>query len=413
MILAGAGIIDGTGRPPARGTVRIEGGRIISVASDRGAGPGTLDLSGYTLLPGLIDAHSHLGVVDLSDRGGATSSIAVLAARIFENCSLSIDAGFTTCRDAGGIDGGVVRAIGQGLVRGPRILPSGALLCQTAGHGDLDPPFLHHRTPGVPGLVQLAQICDGPEEVRRAARENFRRGATQIKVCVSGGVVTSSDAENVHHPQFSVDELRAAVEEAEARDTYVLAHAHSVRGIRNGLAAGVRSFEHATYLDDDTAALIAAAGGYVVPTLTVAHLMADDWRAWGVPESAVERIRGFEEAMGQALRRAVAAGAKVGSGSDLLGRRQNRRGLELTLRSRLVGPLEAIRQATSANAELLRREHELGVIAPGMLADLVAVEGDPLEEPEIFDDPDRVALVITGGHIAKDLTGRRQLVPTG
>ncbi|HVE93198.1 MAG TPA: amidohydrolase family protein [Actinomycetota bacterium] len=399
MLLRGMRLADGTGRDPvADATVEIEGGRIVRVGGPSVSG-GEVDCTGLTLVPGLIDAHSHLGLVDLA--GQEAMPAAVVAAKIFRVCGLALDAGFTTVRDAGGVDGGLAHATESGLVRGPRIFPSGPVLCQSGGHGDLRPPFgHHHHVPGIPGLAQMSQVVDGPDEVRWAAREAFRRGATQIKVCVSGGVVSLSD--DLEDTQLSVDELRAAVEEAEARQTYVMAHAHNVRGIRNGLAAGVRSFEHATFLDEPTATQVAAAGAWVVPTLAVTHLLADEWEQWGLPPEAAERVAGIEEAMSHAVKLAADAGVKIGSGSDLLGPEQNRRGLELLLKSRILDPMRALVSATSVNAEIIGMTDELGTVTEGKRADLVAFDGDPLSDPELFDDPSRVVLVIQGGRIVKD-----------
>ena len=403
VTLCGGRVIDGTGSDAQIADVVIAGETIASVGE--GARGLRIDVGGLTLVPGLIDAHSHLGYVDIADHDGERNAIAVTAARIFQNCWHALDAGFTTCRDAGGVDGGLAGAIERGLIEGPRLFPSGPLLCQTAGHGDLDPPFAHRHGGGLPGLVHVSQVCDGPDQVRRAAREAFRHGATQIKVCVSGGVVSSNPHERLGHAQFTVDELRAAVEEAAARDTYVMAHAHSLRGIRNGLAAGVRSFEHATFLDEDTANALAERGAVVVPTLAVAQLMATRLRDWGVPESAVERIAGIEQAMGRAVQLALAAGVVVGSGSDLLGPRQDRRGLELLLKAKLIGPLAAIVSATQSNARILQVQDRLGTLAADKLADVVGYDGDPLEEPELFDDPARTVLVIKGGRVVKDSRG--------
>jgi imidazolonepropionase-like amidohydrolase len=353
-----------------------------------------------TLLPGLIDAHSHFGIVEFGGYGN--TPVAVLAAQIFRNCELALDAGFTTVRDTGGIDGGVRQAIDRGLVRGPRIYPSGPLLVQTGGHGDFRPPFLDHHLSGttVPGLVQVSMVCDGPEEVRQAVRSVFRRGATQIKVVVSGGVVSVTD--RLEDTQFTVAELRAAVDEAAARETYVTAHAHNVRSIRNGLAAGVECFEHGTFLDEETAVAMVAAGAFLVPTLAVAHLFAQEWQRWGVPESTLPRMTAAVQAMDESLRVAHRAGVTIGSGSDLIGPDQNRRGLELPLKARCIGAMEAIVSATATNARIIRADADLGTIAPGKLADLIAVDGDPLAEPELFDDPSRVVVVVKDGVVAKD-----------
>jgi imidazolonepropionase-like amidohydrolase len=400
LVLRGAVVIDGTGADPRRAHVRIAGGHIESVGGDLGPGGEPVDLDGLHLLPGLIDAHSHFGIVEITP---AHTPPAVLAARIFRNCQLALDAGFTTVRDTGGIDGGVATAVETGLIAGPRILPSGPLICQTGGHGDDRNPFAvhpHHHIPGIPGLTQVSYPCDGPHQVRVAARSVLRRGATQVKVCVSGGVVSFTD--RIEDAQFSVEELVAAVQEAEARDTYVTAHAHNVRGIRNGLAAGVACFEHGTYLDEETAAAMATAGAHLVPTFAVTRILSEQADSWGIPPDVASRIDGMYDAMSRALKIARDAGVVIGSGSDILGPEQNRRGLELVIRSQLGDPMEAIVSATSTNAKILRRDHQLGTAEAGKLADLIAVDFDPLAEPEGFDDPDRVRFVVKGGTIVKD-----------
>ena len=398
-ILRGASLIDGTGAGPRPADVTIRGDRIEAVSSRPGADRDPIDLDGLTLLPGLIDAHSHFGLVEMIP---AHTAPAVMAARIFRNCELALAAGFTTVRDTGGIDGGVATAVEMGLVPGPRILPSGPLICQTGGHGDERNPFgLHsHDHPGVPGLVQVSLPCDGPDEVRLAARTVLRRGASQVKVCVSGGVVSLTD--RIEDAQFSVEELMAAVQEADARDTYVTAHAHNVRGIRNGLDAGVSCFEHGTFLDEETAAAMAAAGAYLVPTFAVTRIFAENADAWGIPPDVVPRMAGIEEAMTRALKIARDAGLVIGSGSDILGPEQNRRGLELVIRSQLGDPMEAIVSATAVNARILRLDRDLGTVEPGKQADLVAVDFDPLRQPEGFDQPDRIRIVIKGGTLVKD-----------
>jgi len=400
LVVRGGTIIDGTGADPFDGDVVVNANLITSVG--RGAAPGSedtvLDADGLTVLPGLIDAHSHFGLVGFH---GDPPPLAVTAARIFRNCELAIDGGFTTVRDCGGVDGGLVRAIELGVIEGPRLFPSGPILCQTGGHGDFTPPFSpHSHVESAPGLVQPAMVCDGPEQVRVAARTAFRRGATQIKVCVSGGVVSLTD--RLEDTQFTVEELKAAVEEADARETYVTAHAHNVRGIRNGLEAGVRCFEHGTFLDAETATAIAEAGARLVPTLAVARLMSEEWEAWGLPSDVASRIEGIEEAMSGAVKLAYDAGVVMGSGSDLIGPEQRRRGLELTLKARIIGAMEAIVSATHTNARIMGAEDRLGSLEPGKLGDLIALRGDPLADPELFDDPDAVVLVVKDGNVLRD-----------
>lgn len=399
--LAGARLIDGTGADPRNAVVEIDAGRITSISDDRaGAAKSerSLDLSGLTLLPGLIDAHAHQGIVEVHDAD--RTPLAVIAARVVGNLARTIDAGFTTTREMGGLDGGFAQAVASGLVPGPRLMPSGPLLCATAGHGDLSPAFLSHPTHShdrVPGLVQNGHPVDGPDAMRRAARVAFRHGATQLKLCISGGVVSHTD--RMEDVQFSVDEMRAAVEEARDRHTYVAAHAHNVAAIRRGLEAGVHSFEHCTFLDEDTAALMAEAGAVMVPTLTIARLWMQD--ASAVPVDSRPRVAMLEDGMSNAVRLAKEFGITMGSGSDLIGPEQTGRGMEIGLKADLIGAMEAIVSATATNARILRRD-DLGSVEVGKSADLIAVDGDPLADPWLLADPDRVVLVIQGGRIVKD-----------
>jgi imidazolonepropionase-like amidohydrolase len=400
LVLEGGTLIDGSGRDPLAGTrVVVEGERIASVGGQRPRGAEPLEATGLTVLPGLIDLHTHMGILSVAQPEAIPPAVA--AAQLFRNAELCLLSGHTTAREVAGADGGLRQTIDAGLIPGPRLFPSGPALCQSGGHGDLGPAFLpHHHDPGVPGLAQTSIVCDGPDGVRLAARTAFRRGATQLKVIISGGVVSLTD--RIEDSQFTVQELRAAVAEAKARDTYVTGHAHNVAAIRNGLAAGLECFEHGTFLDEATAAQMAAAGAALVPTLTTIRLLATQWRAWGVPEAVLPRVAGAEAAMREAVKIAYAAGVTVGSGTDILGPEQNRRGLEVALKAEIVGPMEAIVSATATSARILRRDHELGTVQAGKLADLIAVAGDPLADPAIFDDPDRVVLVLQGGKVVKD-----------
>ncbi|MGZ6536676.1 MAG: amidohydrolase family protein [Actinomycetota bacterium] len=400
LSMHGARMIDGTGADPIEDPViTIDGERISSIGKGARADE-TLDLEGLTLLPGLIDAHTHFGLVDMSD-GGQSEAPAVIAAKIFRVVERALDQGFTTCRDAGGIDGGVARAVEEGLIRGPRILPCGPMHRQTGGHGELRAPFDHRPALAIPGLVRPSRTVDGPDEMRQAVREAFRFGATQIKVCVSGGVVSMTDS--IWDAQLTVHELRAAVEEAEARGTYVMAHAHNVRGIRNGLEAGVHCFEHASFLDEETAELIAEAGAVIVPTFVVLQVMIDRWREWGVPEHSLSRARLVFEGMQKAVRIAADAGITIGSGSDLLGTEQTERGREIALKAEILGAMGAIVSATKNNAQILGISEDVGTLTEGMRADIIAVDGDPLEEPDLFEDESRIRVVVKNGRMVKDI----------
>lgn len=405
LALVGAPLIDGTGSDPVNATIVVEGERIVAV----GAGVSVpdaaeqLDLTGLWLLPGLIDLHSHIGLVEVEPSG--RMSAALWAARIFQNAELTLASGHTTTREVSGVDGGVVQAVNAGLVNGPRIFPSGPLLCQSGGHGDLGSPWemtcgAHGRSDQFIGLGSISVVVDGPDEVRRAVRQAFHRGATQIKMCITGGVVSLAD--KLSDTQFSVPEMRAAVEEAKARGTYVTAHTHNNTAIMMGLEAGIECFEHCTHLDAATARAMADAGAAMVPTLSVVHVMATRAEAWGVPPEAIPRLGQCEENMAASILLAREHGVLIGSGTDLLGPNQRDKGLELALRAEVEDPMTAITAATRDSATVMRQLHEFGTVETGKLADIIAVDFDPLADPKFFADPDRVRVVMKGGGMCKD-----------
>src|SRR5215469_4238722 len=268
IIFANCAVLDGTHTECREDHhVLVEGDRIREV-SDRpldSAGAEIIDLRGRTLMPGLIDAHVHVVAVDpvlarLSEQ--PPSLVTLQAARVLEGM---LQRGFTTIRDAGGADAGFAEAVEEGLVRGPRVFPSGRALSQTGGHGDLRP-----RTRSVVTCAcceegaGIARIADGLAECRRAARDELRKGATQIKIMASGGVASPYDP--VWNLQYSEEEVRALVEEARAWRTYVMAHAYSAEAIRRSIDFGVRSIEHGNLIDFTTAEHVAGAEGFVVPT---------------------------------------------------------------------------------------------------------------------------------------------------
>jgi imidazolonepropionase-like amidohydrolase len=405
LVLRGATLLDGTGRDPIpRATVLVEDGRITRVDGDVPRGAQVLELDGLTLHPGLIDAHVHLGAsTDLERTVAWQVSVAEIAAAIFRNCAQTLEAGFTTVRDTGGTDGGLVRVMEKGLMPGPRIVCCGPLLCQTGGHGQIGAewePSCRWHEHQIPGLYSLSLLSDGPDEVRRNAREAFRRGGSFLKMCVTGGVVSRHAA--LTDTQFTVEEIRAAVIEAEARSTYVTVHAHNNRGIRNAVEAGARCVEHGTSLDEATARMMRDQGVSLVPTLAVTVQIERDVAEIGLPPVIAERVRGTREAMSEAVRIARAEGLRVGSGSDLIGPNQRDRGLELVLRSDILSPMEALVSATRTNAEILGLADRLGTVETGMLADLCAIEGNPLDKPELWNDRDRVRLVVKEGRVVKD-----------
>lgn len=405
LALRGAPLIDGTGRDPFDATILVDGDRIRMVIESDPSKPvdtEVLDVSGLTLLPGLIDAHSHLGIVSAGHM--ADLPLALIAGHLFGNAERCLLSGHTTAREVAGADGGLKTAIELGVVRGPRLFPSGPLISQTGGHGDHWFSFLdHHHQPyfGNAGLTEAFNVVDGPDEMRRAVRRAFKHGATQIKLCVSGGVVSLTDS--LSDTQFTVDEMRVAVEEAKARGTYVTAHALNTQGIRNGLEAGLECFEHGMDLDEQTVEQLAASGAALVPTLTVLELLFEKYEDWSVPEAVLPKARVLVDKAKASLRLAFDGGVTVGSGSDELGPDQNRRGLEIALKAEVIGPMEAIVSATKTNARILRVEDDLGTVEEGKFADIIAINGDPLAEPRLFDDPEAVKLVIKGGQVVKDI----------
>lgn len=399
--VVGATVVDGSGRDPADVTVAVEDGRI----AQPGASGERLEADGLTMTPGLIDAHAHLGLSSpIEPQFSFRLSAAEIAADIFATAGAALDAGFTTVRDTGGIDGGVVTAIAKGKVRGPRVLSCGPVQCQTGGHGyygaEWEPTELwssHH----IPGLYALSMQSGNANELRGNVREAFRRGASFLKLCVTGGVVSAHD--QLTDTQFTVEEIAVAVQEAAARNTYVTVHAHNNEGIRNAVEAGVRCVEHGTDLDEPTAALMAARGVALVPTFAVVEQLLRDSAGTGLNESIRDRVLGVRERMAEALAVAKEAGLRIGLGSDLIGPGQDRRGEELRLRAELETPMEALVAATKTNAEILGLSGEVGVIAPGRQADFVLWNGNPLDNPQLFSDRDNAVVVVQAGRIVKDL----------
>ena len=389
IVFANCAVLDGTSREPREDHhVLVEGGLIREV-SDRpikSEAAEFVDLAGHTLMPGLIDAHVHVIAVDqilvrLSQQ--PVSLVTLQAARVLEGM---LRRGFTTVRDAGGADAGLAEAVEEGLVRGPRIFPSGQALSQTGGHGDLRP-----RTRSVSvvacacceGGAGLARIADGVAECRRAARDELRKGATQIKIMASGGVASPYDP--VWNLQYSEEEVRAIVEEARGWHTYVMAHAYSPEAIRRSIDFGVRSIEHGNLIDRATAEHVAGADAFVVPTLVTFDAMHRFGRELGFPEVSLAKLGDVRKAGLRSLEILQAAGVRTGFGTDLLGPMHRHQSREFVIRAEAMAPFDIIRSATTVNAELLNRGGELGVIVPGARADLIAIDGNPLADISLLD----------------------------
>jgi imidazolonepropionase-like amidohydrolase len=407
LVFEHATLLDCTGRDPQQDArIVVEDGRIRRIGASSGpAGPTdarVIDCQGRTLMPGLLDAHVHLAMLDLDPVAEAALPPPVLALRIAQVIESTLEAGFTTVRDAGGLDWGFKEAVRLGLIRGPRIFISGAFISQTGGHGDHRARTSRATFPVVPGLTSESMLVDGPDAVRWAAREVLRRGADQVKVMASGGAASPTD--ELDHVQFSVDELAAAVEVAGAVGTYVLAHAYGPRAIQNCLKAGVRSIEHGNFLDEATAdQMLAADDVFLVPTVITYELLARREAGDGWTPDMVRKIRQGLTGAYDSLGLAYEKGLRIGSGSDVLAEMQGEKGKEIACQARVMGAMNAIVAATRTNAKLLRIEKEVGTIEEGMRADLIVLDADPLEDPGIFAEPAHVRMVVLGGQVVKDL----------
>jgi imidazolonepropionase-like amidohydrolase len=411
LIFENAFLIDGTGREPQEDRrVVVADGTIREVSPSSGAKPvgRVIDLRGQVLLPGLIDAHVHVGNLEIRNHLTAQLPPAVYVLRACKNLETDLQLGFTTVRDAAGLDAGFRAAVEQGLVRGPRLFLSTTPLSQSGG-----------STPGYgPGpdrpmprnaLGVVPEICDGPDEVRAASRRALGRGADQIKVFADGEVLASQAADRAKPGQwkFSVDELRAAVEVADAAGTYVMAHAYASKAIQNCVQAGVRSIEHGNLMDEVTARLMAERGAFFVPTLVTYDLLVKFGKSWGLDDYSLEKLALVGQAGRRALELAHRAGVKIASGSDIVGPMQGLKGGELAIKAEVLGSMGAIVAQTKTNAELLNVSDRLGTVEPGKLADLIVLDGDPLKDLGLFADGlTHVRMVVKEGRVMKDTLGR-------
>jgi imidazolonepropionase-like amidohydrolase len=313
----------------------------------------------------------------------------------------TLDQGFTTVRDCCGVDAGFRQAVAVGLVPGPRLSICGKALSQTGGHGDGRLPGDTMPVPHYPaGMV--TGVFDGVTEVRRGAREQLRLGADFVKIMAGGGAATPSD--ELDASQYSLEEIQAAVFEAESAGKYVAAHCYSDRGIRLCCRAGVRTIEHGNLMTEASAQAMRAAGAYLVPTMAVYVMLVKLAPELGLPAYFARKMGQALEQAEQALAVAKAAGLRIGSGSDLLGATQRYKALELELQAKVLGPMGALIAATRTNAEILRQEAHLGTLEAGKLADCILVDGDPLENIAVLQNhAEALTLIMQDGRIHKNI----------
>ncbi len=402
-VFENARIFDGVSADTPDGTVVVEAERIreISSAAFRGHRDLTIDCRGRFLIPGLIDAHFHAYSPTWDIFGNDVLPASLMtshAARILEG---ALERGFTTVRDAGGGDVGLRMAIDRGLIKGPRFFFPGRALSQTGGHGDYRPPAQADLC-GCEGYRgTLSMTVDGPDEVRKAAREQLRHGATHIKIFASGGGVSPSDP--IWMPQFTEAEVRAAVSEASTRRTYVMAHTHTDDAARRCADYGVRTIEHGTMIHkSETARVIAERGAFVVPTLSVIQALL---KSSPLPLDAAKAafVRECYGMMLHSIEVCRRAGIRLGLGCDLLGTQFHPlQGGELALRGEVESAVDVLRSATSINAEILQQAGQLGCIAPNAYADILVLEGNPFTDLGLFREPlKNIRIVMKGGELVR------------
>lgn len=405
-LLRNAAIFDGTSPDLTSDDVVIENGRIADIGPRlSAAGATTIDLAGQTLMPGIIDAHVHVYASDLNLTRNMRRPWTYLAQYAHGFLEHMLSYGVTSIRDVGGGDYGLAQALADGLVTGPRLYYGGRLLSTTGGHADWRPgqedDHDHHLCNCGAIDQKLAVLADGPEGVLRAVREELRRGADHIKIVASGGVASPNDP--VDNLQFTDDEIRTVCDEATRHGRYVAAHCHPAASIERSVRLGVRTIEHGTLIDEPTARYVAEQGAYIVPTMAVIFAFHEDGAAHGLPPASVRKIG---EVVGHAqigMERMKKAGCKIGFGTDLLGSQHTRHGTEFSLRKNVFTPLEILRQATSMNAEILRRSGEIGCVRAGARADLIAVRGNPLQDIELLGAQGRnLSLIMRDGVVYKN-----------
>ncbi|TMF88426.1 MAG: amidohydrolase family protein [Chloroflexi bacterium] len=386
-------------------TVLIENGRI----SKRGArrqvtapkDAVTVDAEGLTLLPGLIDCHVHLGSpgtgLNLGERLATPSSLDILTC--VESCRKTLAAGFTSVRDAGGAPQGVRMAVERGFFPGPRMMLAIQILSQTGGHADsLFPCGASVPLMNVP--ENPPSVVDGVEPMRRRVRELIRAGADWIKLCTSGGVLSPGDAP--HHATFTLEEIRAAVEEAATQGRQVMAHAQANAGIKNALKGGVKTIEHGIWLDEDAIEMMLDGDRRLVPTLVAPQWVIRHAENGRMPAYAAEKGRAVVADHSESIRQAIEARVKIAFGTDTGVGPHGSNAEELLLLNQLgLEPLECIRSATLVAADTIGLGGRAGCLDEGAFGDLVGVAGDPLEDLDQLAKAENVRLVVKGGETVK------------
>jgi len=388
-VFQGGRVFDGTGAPLADADVVIEGDRIVEVGPGLDGDEG-IDCRGKALLPGLFDCHIHLTSRYEDDE--LTLQHRPFSYGFFlipENLRITLALGITTVRDAGGADLGLKKAVEDGVIPGPRMQISVTMLSQTGGHNDPWLPSGGFSADWLPYPGFPEGTCDGVDGVRRKVREVVRAGADVIKIASSGGFFSPTD--DPMHPHFSQEELDEIVRTAADLGRKVMSHAHSPESVKRAVRAGVHSIEHGTYLDEEAAEMMAEAGTWFVPTIT----SGDTTEAYAADPKLAPEIRAKFEGEGRpefdAMRLAAAAGVKMAMGTDAPVAPHGTNLNELMhMANNGFTPEQALVAATSAAAEMMGMETDLGTLAPGKLADVIVVDGNPFEFATLKDRVEQV-----------------------
>ena len=408
ILLANARIFDGDSADCAGGmNVLVADGVIQEISSQPIVSKDAMkiDVAGRTLMPGMIDAHIHAFASDVAVGRVEALGEAYRTAHAVRMLKHALDCGFTTVRDVGGGNHSLSRAIADKLVEAPRYLYSGRTMSMTGGHCDMRTIEERPRYESIcacAGTVfnAFGVIADGVDECVKAVREELRQGAHCIKIMGSGGVALPTDP--VWMNQYREDEIRAMVNECTERRTYAAAHCHPASAVRRCVEFGVRSIEHATLIDDETAAFVAQRGAYIVPTMVVIAALVEMGRELGFPPQSQEKVEFIWKQAISGLDVMRRAGVKLCYGTDLLGKLYTQQCREFTLRSEVFSPVELLRQATSIPAEMMMMEGQVGCVAPGASADLLVVDGDPLKDISLLAaDGKNLRVIMRAGELVK------------
>ncbi len=406
ILLTGCTIVDATNPTPRSNmNVLINHGIIETISPHEIAASDAqiINTHGQTLIPGLIDAHVHVTAAqfDLANDAIPTSEVSIQAAKFLEHM---LQRGFTSVRDAGGADLGLANAINNGLVAGPRLFYCGHALSQTGGHGDF-------RKANIGGDLcscacagsNISRIADGVPEVRKAARDEIRKGASQIKIMSSGGVASPTD--RISNLQYSCEEIAAIVEEANNAGIYVMAHAYTPQAISRCVELGVRTIEHGNLLDEKSAQKMAQHNAYLVPTLVIYDALFNLGKSSGISEESMAKVNTVRSQGLNAIKIARANHVKVGFGTDLLGANGHQlESQEFVIRSAIETPLETLESVTLINAEIVNQPGKLGVIREGAYADLLLVKVNPLNDISVLANPEQnLTLIMKNGIIYKNI----------